>query len=638
MECISTNGWAIAKKVFSTGRLNYLDPNLNVDIPIFAIHGNHDDPAGDGALSAIDILAEAGLLNYFGKHPQVDNLRVEPVVLKKGRTYLALYGMGNVRDERLYRAFKSGGVQMMQATIDGEPDADVFNVLMLHQNRAQHTSKAFVSEQMLPDFLNFVIWGHEHECQCNAHEVAGKEFYVTQPGSSVATSLCEGESREKHYVILEVNRGGFQCKCFKMRTVRPFVMEDLSLTVENVPKHDQEAMRKCLVKRVNSMIDRAKDQNVDMLPLVRLRVEITDDYEKILPQRFAADFVGRVANPEDILVYTKKRSKSDVTENNARSTTAILKARERDAAATRQTVEHEVSRILSSRARHMSIVPESQLAVALTNYVEKEDNTAFAVFLERAFKDAKTHILSRMSEGGLVEATPDIVKAFAEMRVKEIDEKAVSIYDAVAMNLADDEGGAARDEDGAANEDDEDVGEVEEVRVKKELVSKARGAAKAPSPPPAKKKAAAVVPAAKKRAARTEDSPAATKTKATSAKSTKAAARGAVKRERGKHGDEDDDDDDDADIVLDDDDDDDDVPRKKAATPTKKKAAAAPAATTKAKANANSSSSSSNRQAQKKVLSVFCSSIPNDVAQQATLQFASSTAPGDDELNRNLDL
>lgn len=47
--------------------VNFEDPNLNVSIPIFAIHGNHDDPAGKGNLAALDVLSSAGLINYFGK-------------------------------------------------------------------------------------------------------------------------------------------------------------------------------------------------------------------------------------------------------------------------------------------------------------------------------------------------------------------------------------------------------------------------------------------------------------------------------------------------------------------------------------------------------------------------------------------
>ena len=30
----------------SFGNVNYEDPNLNISIPCFTIHGNHDDPTG----------------------------------------------------------------------------------------------------------------------------------------------------------------------------------------------------------------------------------------------------------------------------------------------------------------------------------------------------------------------------------------------------------------------------------------------------------------------------------------------------------------------------------------------------------------------------------------------------------------
>jgi DNA repair exonuclease SbcCD nuclease subunit len=31
--------------------VNYEDPNLNIAIPTFSIHGNHDDPQGTGPVS-----------------------------------------------------------------------------------------------------------------------------------------------------------------------------------------------------------------------------------------------------------------------------------------------------------------------------------------------------------------------------------------------------------------------------------------------------------------------------------------------------------------------------------------------------------------------------------------------------------
>jgi len=42
--------------------INYEDPNLNVGIPVFSIHGNHDDPQGTGAVS--DFLVLLAVLLY----------------------------------------------------------------------------------------------------------------------------------------------------------------------------------------------------------------------------------------------------------------------------------------------------------------------------------------------------------------------------------------------------------------------------------------------------------------------------------------------------------------------------------------------------------------------------------------------
>lgn len=51
-------------------QINFLDGNYNIQMPIFAIHGNHDAPASDGAsdpISALEILSSCGLINYIGR-------------------------------------------------------------------------------------------------------------------------------------------------------------------------------------------------------------------------------------------------------------------------------------------------------------------------------------------------------------------------------------------------------------------------------------------------------------------------------------------------------------------------------------------------------------------------------------------
>lgn len=71
--------------------------NCCKDLPIFSIHGNHDDPTRDGStdmLAALDLLSVSNLVNYFGRQDEVDKVTVSPVLIRKGNTKIALYGMG----------------------------------------------------------------------------------------------------------------------------------------------------------------------------------------------------------------------------------------------------------------------------------------------------------------------------------------------------------------------------------------------------------------------------------------------------------------------------------------------------------------------------------------------------------------
>jgi double-strand break repair protein MRE11 len=75
---------------------------------------------------------------------------------------------------------------------------DWFNILVLHQNRVAHSPKNYIHEAMLDNFLDLVIWGHEHECLISPQPSAVADFRITQPGSSVATALSEGEAKKKY--------------------------------------------------------------------------------------------------------------------------------------------------------------------------------------------------------------------------------------------------------------------------------------------------------------------------------------------------------------------------------------------------------------------------------------------------------
>lgn len=83
-------------------------------------------------LSPMDILAAAGLINHFGRVTENDNITVSPILLRKGATKLALYGMANVRDERLFRSFREGQVKFLRP---GNDQGEWFSLMAVHQNQ-----------------------------------------------------------------------------------------------------------------------------------------------------------------------------------------------------------------------------------------------------------------------------------------------------------------------------------------------------------------------------------------------------------------------------------------------------------------------------------------------------------------------
>ena len=309
--------------------VNYEDPDINVAIPVFAIHGNHDDPSGEGAYSALDLLQVTGLVNYYGRNAESDKLAVKPVLLQKGKTKLALYGLSNVRDERLFRTFRDGNVKFFQP---GAKKDEWFNLMTVHQNHHAYTDTGYLPENFLPEFLDLVVWGHEHECLIDPRYNPEMGFHVMQPGSSIATSLMPGEAVPKHVAIVSVTGKEFTSEPIRLKSVRPFVMKEIVLAEERAIK-DKELWRvtdnrskitQYLIGIVDQLIenakrewlelqdDRADDEDIDVpLPLIRLRVEFTapepGEFNTENPQRFSNRFIGKVANTNDVVQFYRKK-------------------------------------------------------------------------------------------------------------------------------------------------------------------------------------------------------------------------------------------------------------------------------------------------------------------------------------------
>uniref|UniRef100_A0A1I8BM44 Mre11_DNA_bind domain-containing protein n=1 Tax=Meloidogyne hapla TaxID=6305 RepID=A0A1I8BM44_MELHA len=189
---------------------------------------------GSRGLSALDVVHESCLLNLFGKYCDLDQLEVAPILLKRGSTKIALYGIGSQRDDRLARAFSKRKIKFKRPE-----DDDWFYILVLHQNRPPRSklrsTKSHVSFKCIPGFFDVIIWGHEHECLIDpdfrSFDVNGqnRSFYIIQPGSTVATALSTEEAKKKHIGIMSVHKKPFKLKKIELKTVRQLIIDELDL-------------------------------------------------------------------------------------------------------------------------------------------------------------------------------------------------------------------------------------------------------------------------------------------------------------------------------------------------------------------------------------------------------------------------
>eukprot|EP00124_Ichthyophonus_hoferi_P004724 Ihof_evm1s559 gene=Ihof_evmTU1s559 len=407
------------EKNFPTNRFkraNYLDPNYNIGMPIFSIHGNHDDPCGEGNLCAVDLLSVNNLINYFGKTNTIEDIVISPILIVKGNTKLALYGLGSIKDERLVRTFRNNKVKMLRPTED--PD-HWFSLLVLHQNRAAHGANSYIKEEFLPDFLNLVIWGHEHECLLTPEENSTKGFFVSQPGSSIATSLSDGEAVQKKIGILEIqqqpedNAPKFRMKEISLKTVRPFVLDEITLADhDEFSPNDMNGVTEYIEQKVNKLIERAVNEykiqhgddggkNGVPLPLVRLKVECSGGFEPFNISRFGQKFVDRVANPHDILLFYRRKQyhipsdhQQQQMEGEGLQNIGHFTVPQSDTV----SVEELLSRTIAKDELKLKLLNASTLMEALSSFVDKDENRAISEFVDWSIGRHRQILQKEMTE------------------------------------------------------------------------------------------------------------------------------------------------------------------------------------------------------------------------------------------------
>lgn len=340
----------------------------------------------------MDVLAATGLVNHFGRVQENDNITVTPILLRKGTTKLALYGLANVRDERLFRTFREGFVKFLRPSQGSD---EWFNLMTVHQNHTAHTSTGYLPETFLPDFMNLVIWGHEHDCIPEPVKNPNTGFSVLQPGSSVATSLIEGESLPKYSFILKIKGKEFSVEKIRLMTVRPFAIDSVSLANDSgitpaasrrpeitqwLNTKVEELIKKALEdwKQIQSNINTTQDPP---LPLIRLKVDYSGGYEVENPRRFSNKFVQRVANVNDVVSFHRKRATTTNSHNNGVSSNHKIPTTSENGLE-KVKVQSLVKEFLKDN--DLQLLPENGLGDAVKDFVEKDDKEALKAFVNNS--------------------------------------------------------------------------------------------------------------------------------------------------------------------------------------------------------------------------------------------------------------
>lgn len=356
-------------------KMNTDDPNMDISLPILSIHGNHDDPSGFNSVSPLDILHGGGLINYFGKVEDVDDIELQPILIE-GDVKIALYGMGHIKDRRVYKTFLKGKVRYKRP--EGE---DWISILVVHQNRIPRKEE-YLPEDFIAPFFDLVIYGHEHE----SIKIRHRNFDVIQCGSTIRTSLCEGEAGDKYVYILDIPEK-ISIRRIKLDTVR-----NLSIDSIRISSGDPDAQVR---RKLDDIWEKTgKPQN---LPLLRLRVDLegTLDLNK---HRILSALENRIANPEDAIRISRK----------------TVKEIEKEKMVQKNDIEELYKDILASCDLRAFL--QSKVVESLTEFLDKDNKEAFSCLV----KETVHKVVSNINTEDLVaDAIEEAIKNARERLIKE---------------------------------------------------------------------------------------------------------------------------------------------------------------------------------------------------------------------------
>ena len=183
----------------------------------------------------------------------------------------------------------------------------------------------------------------------------------------------------------------------RLQTVRSFVMEDIvlweELGAEAGATTSAAQVEDLLTARVEAILAEAsavQHPQAPQLPLVRLRVDYSGDFQPPNTQRFGQRFIDRLANPRDLLLLHRRRERSALSDSNATAgENQVPAGHEATAGAILDStgVLEMVARNIeaSDKALRMVVLTEVGMGIAVCNYVEKDRRDAVSNVVQHQF-------------------------------------------------------------------------------------------------------------------------------------------------------------------------------------------------------------------------------------------------------------
>ena len=268
--------------------------------------------------------------------------------------------------------------------------------------------------------------------------------------------------------MLNVRVKQFRMKPILYTQIRPFVYEEFCLADQkdlnpSDPKIDDK-IKDVLVRKVDEMIHGAQERGptVDnamserlqyrvLHPqhvLVRLRVDHLG-FPALNQQRFGAQFVGKVANPSDMLGFTKK--KRDGVRMPGVAPVASPQRRLPESNEPLLRIEDLVMNHLATGNKSMKCLLEDEMAEALEDFVEKRSANAIADLVKERLDNLQRDMYDDNQaavggEQGLQEAAARY-KKIAEEKLKKGERKPIPARKVVYEEADEEEGEGDEDDD-----------------------------------------------------------------------------------------------------------------------------------------------------------------------------------------------